>query len=141
MPIGDGRNLELGVDASHFSGIAGYDFAEAYVGLLSDRWSTRFYIAPDYYGRNVPIAYAEIDAHVPVQEHARVFAHLGLLAPLRSEPGDAGKARADVSIGAGFVWASLDLHLAWVAASGGGPYPAVRDGQRATVVVGASISF
>ena len=137
----DGRSVEIGVDASHFDSISGYDFAEAYVGLLADRWSTRLYVAPDYYGRSVPVAYAEIDAHVPLNEHTRLFAHVGSLVPLRSEAGEAGKARIDVSFGAGLVRVPWDVHLAWVAATRGGPYPAVRDGRRGAVVVGASISF
>ncbi|HEY2558827.1 MAG TPA: TorF family putative porin [Caldimonas sp.] len=140
-PPTDGRSVEIGVDAAHFSGISGYDFAEAYVGLLADRWSARLYLSPDYYGRSVPVAYAELDAHVPLHEHARLLAHFGTLVPLRDEPGIAGKARVDVSLGAGFVWAPVELRVLWVAATEGGPYPAVRNGRHSTIVVGASISF
>jgi len=70
-----------------------------------------------------------------------VFAHVGALAPLRSAAGDAGKTRADVSVGAGIVIGGWDLHVAGVAATRGGPYPAVYNGRHATVVVGASLSF
>jgi len=34
-----------------------------------------------------------------------------------------------------------DLHVAAVAATHGGPYPAVYSGRNATVVVGLSLSF
>ena len=87
------------------------------------------------------MAYGELNAHVPLHEHVQLFMHVGALAPLRSLAGDTGKARIDVSLGAGFVAAPVELHLLWVAASDGGPYPAVRNGRHSTLVIGASISF
>jgi hypothetical protein len=35
----------------------------------------------------------------------------------------------------------VELRVLWVAATEGGPYPAVRNGRHSTIVVGASISF
>ena len=137
----EGRSFEIGIDGSHFAGVSGYDFAEAYVGLLADGWSARAYYAPSYYGRRVGVGYLELNAHAPVSEQVRVFAHLGALVPLRSGGGDAGQARGDISVGAGYVAGGWDLHLAAVAATRSGPYPAVYSGRRAAVVVGASFSF
>jgi uncharacterized protein (TIGR02001 family) len=137
----DPASVEIGVVGSHFVGSAGYDFVEGYVGLLARDWSARVYLSPDYYGRNVATAYVELNAHVPLDERARVFAHVGVLAPLQSMAGDAGKTRGDVSVGAGVVVRGWDLHVAAIAASRGGPYPAVYNGRHATVVVGASLSF
>ena len=62
-------------------------------------------------------------------------------APLQSAAGDAGKTRGDASVGAGIVVRGWDLHVAAVAATHGGPYPAVYSGRNATVVVGLSLSF
>lgn len=137
----DGRSLEFGLDASHFAGISGYDFAEAYAGLLAERWSARFYYAPSYYGRHVQVAYAELNVHVPLDQRARFFAHVGALVPVGGAAGEADKPRGDFSAGAGLVLGGWDLHLALVAASRGGPYPAVYDGRRAAIVTGASFSF
>jgi len=138
---GERANVELGVVGSHFAGSSGYDFAEAYVGVLARQWSARLYVSPDYYGRGIATAYVELNAHVPLDERARVFAHVGALAPLQSLEGEAGKARGDVSVGAGIVLRGWDLHIAAVAASRGGPYPAVYNGRHAAVVVGAAFSF
>jgi len=137
----DRASVEIGVVGSHFVGSAGYDFVEGYVGLLAREWSTRLYLSPDYYGRSVPTAYFELNAHVPLDERARVFAHVGALVPLKSLAGDAGKSRGDASVGAGVVLGGWDLHVAGVAATRGGPYPAVYNGRHATVVVGAAFSF
>jgi len=137
----DRTSVELGVVGSHFVGSSGYDFAEGYIGLLANEWSARLYLSPDYYGRDIATAYVELNAHVPLDERARVFAHVGVLAPLQSVAGDAGRTRGDVSIGAGVVLRGWDLHVAAIAASRGGPYPAVYNGRHATIVVGASLSF
>ena len=137
----DRASVELGIVGSHFVGSSGYDFFEGYVGLLAREWSARVYLSPDYYGRGIATAYVELNAHVPLDDRARVFAHVGALAPLQSASGDAGKTRGDASVGAGVVVRGWDLHVAAVAASPGGPYPAVYDGRHATVVVGASFSF
>jgi len=134
-------SVELGVVGSHFVGSSGYDFAEGYIGLLANEWSARLYLSPDYYGRDIATAYVELNAHVPLDERARVFAHVGVLAPLQSVAGDAGRTRGDVSIGAGVVLRGWDLHVAAIAASRGGPYPAVYNGRHATIVVGAALSF
>ena len=136
-----GHSVEIGIDGSHFAGVSGYDFAEVYVGLLASRWHARAYYAPNYYGRRAGVGYLELNAHAPVSEQVRVFAHLGALAPWQRTTGDGGKARGDISVGAGYVSNGWDLHLAAVAATRGGPYPAVYAGRRAAVVAGASFSF
>jgi uncharacterized protein (TIGR02001 family) len=141
MPVGGGHDLELGVDGSHFIGISGYDFAEAFAGLLAERWSARLYLAPDYYGRHVSVVYSELNAHVPLDAQSRLFAHAGVLVPIRGATGEADRTRVDLSLGAGLALRGWDLHAALVGASAGGPYPAVYNGRQAAVVLGASYSF
>jgi uncharacterized protein (TIGR02001 family) len=140
-PLDAGRHLEFGFDASHFAGTSGYDFVEGYAGLLGERWSTRLYFAPNYYGQHVQVVYAEFDAQVALHTRGRLFAHVGALLPLAGAHGDAGKVRGDVAVGVGATFGEWDLRLAWVAASSGGPYPAVYTGRRATAVAGISLSF
>jgi uncharacterized protein (TIGR02001 family) len=137
----EGRSLEFGADYSYFAGNSTYDFAEAYAGLLAERWSARVYYAPNYFGRNVQTLYAELNAHFPLNERARLFGHLGLLAALRGGNDDGAKARGDGRAGAGLVLRDWDLQLAWVTASRGGPYPAVYGGRRSAWVAGATLSF
>jgi uncharacterized protein (TIGR02001 family) len=134
-------SVELGLDGSHFAGISGYDFAEAYVGLLGERWSARLYFAPNYYGRHVQTAYAELNTYLALDEHSRVFAHFGVLHPLHGAVGEADRTRGDISLGAALVWRAWDLHLAWVAATHGGPYPAVYGGRPSALVAGVSFAF
>ena len=137
----DGRSFEIGIDGSHFAGLSSYDFAEAYVGVLARNWSARGYYAPNYYGRRVGVGYLELNAHVPIDQRARLFGHVGALAALGAVAGGGRRTRNDVSVGAGFVVRGWDLHLAAVAATRGGPYPAVFGGRRGAVVAGASFSF
>ena len=141
MPLVDGRSLEIGLDGSHFAGASGYDFAEAYVGVLADRWNVRLSYSPRYYGQRTQVAYLESNAYPPIDRQVRLFAHLGALIPLAGASGDAAKTRFDASIGAGVVLGQWDVHVAAVGATRGGPYPAVFNGRRAALVIGASVSF
>jgi len=140
-PAFAGTSFELGLDGSHFAGISGYDFAEAYAGLLGERWSARLYFAPNYYGRHVQTAYAEFNTYLALDERSRLFAHFGVLHPLRGAVGEADRTRGDVSLGAAFVLRAWELRLAWVAATRGGPYPAVYDGRPSALVAGVSFAF
>jgi len=140
-PAFAGTSLELGLDGSHFAGISGYDFAEAYAGLLGDRWSARLYFAPSYYGQHVQTAYVELNTYLPLDERSRVFAHFGVLYPLHGAVGEADRTRGDVSLGAALVLRAWELRLAWVAASRGGPYPAVYGGHPSALVAGVSVAF
>lgn len=145
------HHIEVGASYSHFTGDSTYDFAEAYVGLLGERWSARVYYAPNYFGRHSQSAYAELNSHHLLNERTRLFGHVGVLAPLResrnpdgapsSSNGDARKTRLDLRLGAGFAHSDWDLQLAWVAASRGGPYPAIYGGRRNAWVASASYSF
>jgi len=137
----DGRSLEIGLDGSHFASVSGYDFAEAYAGVLADRWSVRLYYAPNYYGRRTQVAYMELNAYPAIDRKVRLFAHVGALVPLAGAADDAAKTRLDASVGAGLALGRWDLHVAAVAATPLGPYPAIYSGRRAALVVGASASF
>ena len=140
-PAFTGTSFELGLDGSHFAGISGYDFAEAYAGLLGERWSARLYFAPNYYGQHVQTAYVEVNTYLALDERSRVFAHFGVLHPLHGAVGDADRTRGDVSLGAALVLRAWDLHLAWVGATRGGPYPAVYGGRPSALVAGVSFAF
>ena len=140
-PRAGAHSLEFGVDGSHFAGVAGYDFVEAYAGVLSDRWSARLYYAPDYYGRRIQASYVELNAYPPIDRRVRLFAHAGALVPLAGASGDAARMRFDASAGAGVALGAWDSHIALVAATRGGPYPAIYAGRRAALVIGASVSF
>jgi hypothetical protein len=137
----DDRSFEIGVDGSHFAGASSYDFGEAYVGLLADRWSARLSYSPDYYGQGVRTAYVESNLYPPLDRGVRLSLHIGALVPLSGASGDAAKTRFDASVGAGVALGPWDLHVAAVGATPGGPYPAVYSGRRATVVIGATVSF
>jgi uncharacterized protein (TIGR02001 family) len=142
-----GPQFEFGVSASHFTGDsgeagnAGYDYVEPYVGLLGERWSARVYYAPNYFGRHVQTAYAELDAHTLLTEQWRLFGHAGVIASLSGAQESVRRARADIRVGTGLALHDWDLQIAWVAAQRGGPYPAVFSGHRSAWVAGVSYAF
>ncbi len=141
VPAGIGKHLEAGAAFLHFTGDSSYDFAEGYVGVLAERWGARIHFAPDYFGRHVSTAYAELDLHTLLDEHWRLFGHVGAIVRVGGSGDGESRSRADLRIGAGWVWRGLDLQFSWLAASRGGPYPAVYDKGRSAWVAGASYSF
>ncbi|MDP9045109.1 MAG: hypothetical protein M3O01_09915 [Pseudomonadota bacterium] len=140
-------HLEFGASASHFSGDSGdahdasYDYVEPYVGVLGERWSTRLYYAPNYFGRHVQTAYLELDGHLLLTERLRIFGHAGEIAALGGMRAHARRTRADLRIGSGLAVREFDLQIAWVAAQRSGPYPAAFNGQRSTWVASVSYAF
>jgi uncharacterized protein (TIGR02001 family) len=144
MPIAAGRALEFGASYSHFMSNRQYDFAEAYAGLLSERWSLRLNYSPEYFGRPVQTAYLDASGHLPLTDIARLFGHIGLLAPVGggdSAITQANRSRADLRVGMGWALRELDLRIAWTAVSRGGPFPALYDQRRSALLVSASYSF
>jgi len=141
VSAGLGRHVESGLTFLHFSGGTGYDFAEGYVGFLAERWAARIHFAPDYFGRHVSTVYAEFDAHALLDEHFRLFGHVGAIVRVAGDGGGESRSRSDLRLGIGWVLRGLDLQLAWIAASHGGPYPAVYDKPRSAWVASASYSF
>ena len=137
----DGRRFEAGVVATHFDGLSGYDYGEVYAGMLAERWSARVFASPNYYGRHLRTAYAELDAATPLGTQARAFAHLGALVPSGGGEGAARRTRFDLSIGAAWVVGNWDLHLAAFTVSPEGPYPTAGASRRSTLVLGASFSL
>ena len=139
----DGRSLEFGASFSHFTGDSSYDYLEAYAGLLAERWALRVHYAPDYFGRGVQVAYVDTSAHWPLNEKLRLFGHAGALVPIsgRSFGPDDKRTRFDLRLGVGMSAGSLDVQLAWVEATRGGPYPAVYGGRRAAWQLSALLSF
>jgi len=141
VPAGVGHHVEAGATFSHFTGNSSYDFAEGDVGVLAQRWSARIHFAPDYFGRHVSATYAELDVHTLLNENFRLFGHVGAIARTGGNGGGASRTRADVRLGVGWVLDDLDLQVAWLAASRGGPYPAVYDNRRSAWVAAATYSF
>lgn len=143
-PMVAGRGFEFGASYSHFVSNRQYDFGEAYAGLLWERWSLRLNYSPDYFGRHVRTAYLDASGHLPLNDMARLFGHVGLLAPLAGGgSGGTGStgARADLRVGMGWALRDVDLQIAWTVASRGGPFPALHDQRRSAWLFSASYSF
>lgn len=136
-----GWGWEGGAALSRFSGPSHYDYAEAFAGILAERWNARLYFAPDYFGRGVRTLYAEFNGALPLSSTLRAFAHLGILTPLSGATPDGDRrTRCDLRTGIGWRMRDIDLQLAWVGATGGDPYAATYQ-RRRTVVLSAAYDF
>ncbi len=123
-----GIDWEAGATGSWPFDDARHTDAEAYAGLLGERWSLRLYYAPDYFGQRVQTVYTEFNAAVPIRPQLRLLGHVGVLASIGGQR-DSGERvwRTDVRLGVGVALDPIDLQLAWAGASRGGP---ATDGAR-----------
>jgi uncharacterized protein (TIGR02001 family) len=133
--------LELGAKGSHFAGDSSYDYVEAYAGLVAARWNARLFVSPDYFGRGVRSVYAELNADRPLDASLRAFFHAGAIAGRGGSDNGGSRVRFDVRAGGAYARGGADLQVAWVAATKGGPYPAVYDTHRSAFVFTAAFSF
>jgi uncharacterized protein (TIGR02001 family) len=140
--VGVQGTWEAGAILNRFSGAAGYDYGELFAGFIAERWSARAYLSPDYFGRGVRTAYAELNGALPLSADLRAFAHVGALARLGGDAAAGiGPARYDARIGLGLRVAEFDLQLAWVDTSRSVPYVGSYQQQRSAVVLSASHNF
>lgn len=142
VPLAVGIDAEAGLNLSHFSTITRYDYAEAYVGLLGERWNARLHLSNDYYGSQQRTAYVELNLRWPLAPALSSFAHLGVMhgsgGPYASPH---GPTRSDLRVGAAWRPGIAELQLAWVAATAGGPQTWTGTARQQAWVVGFSAAF
>ena len=141
--VAPGLGAEFGITSSSFGGDTRYDYSEVFAGVAGERWSARAYYAPDYFGFHQATLYLELDANTPLTPRLRLFGHAGALAARGGAATDEQREiRVDARVGLGFgVAESVDLQLAWVTATRGGPYVVQYGTRRNTVVLGVLASF
>jgi uncharacterized protein (TIGR02001 family) len=134
---------EVGVTSSTFGGNTRYDYSEIFAGISNERWSLRMYYAPRYFGFDQATVYLEFGANTVLTPRLRAFGHIGALRTLGGIEGEGGRrTRADLRVGLGFsAAAAVDVQLAWVTATRGGPYVVEYGTRRSSFVLSAQASF
>ena len=138
--LATGLDAEAGVQVNRFDGITRYNYGEAYVGLLAERWNARLYASNDYYGTKQRSLYAEVNLNWPLTQSVQAFAHAGVI-DARGGPYAEPSSRTDWRAGVAWRYGVAELQLAWVGASRGGPYTWTADEHRQTWVLGLSAAF
>ncbi len=137
-----GVDAEAGLSFNHFDAVSRYDYAEAYVGLLGQRWNARLHVSNDYYGSGQRSVYGELNMNWPFTSSMQAIAHAGVLHAFDAPAWNPqGSTRYDARAGVAWRQGPWELQLAWVGASPGGPYIWVDDRRRATAVLGLSAAF
>ncbi|HEY1129742.1 MAG TPA: TorF family putative porin [Roseateles sp.] len=144
-----GLDVEAGLVVHRFGALSRYDFAEAYVGVLGERWSLRLHHAPDDYGSGQRSHYAEFNSRWPLAPRWAAVGHVGVLRgqgasrwPAQYVGAAHGPTRIEMR--GGMSWQpgdSAELQLAWVSASRGGPTMGADTGRRRAVVLGLTAAF
>jgi len=144
--LASGLDAEAGIAAHAYENVSNYDYQEAYVGLLGERWSLRAYFSPDYYGIGQRTLYTEFNLRWPLGPRLSALGHAGLL---HGSGGQAlpyleprGSTRADLRLGASWqLGTSSELQLAWAGAGHGGPYTWTEATRRRTAVLSLTTAF
>lgn len=135
-------NWEAGLSYAAFTRDHGYDYAEAYAGLISDSLSVRIHYSPHYFGYGPAVMYLEADGARELSPRWRLLGHVGVLRRLDPSPSGESSWRGDARIGLGVRAGVFDLQLAAVTSGGGAyyafGYPAASGTARNALVFSAS---
>lgn len=116
LRLAPGVSLEAGGDYSAFTGASSDNYGEFFVGAATDNLSARVYYSPKYFGLQSNATYTEINASLPVIDHVRFHAHIGLLRAsypvIYGQPSE--QHVVDGRIGLGIDVDLFHLELAWV---------------------------
>lgn len=135
--FGDGLRWDAGFTASAFSHERDYDYAEAYLGALGERWGLRLSYSPDCYGVGGATLYAEASLAWPLAADWQPLLHLGTL---RRADGRRGQ-QADARLALAWHAAGAQWHLAATTLGRGGPDPARAGEHRQRWVAGVTLPF
>jgi uncharacterized protein (TIGR02001 family) len=146
VELATGLDGEAGMAAHAFENVSHYDYQEAYVGLLGERWNLRAYYSPDYYGIGQRSLYTEFNWRWPLTPRVAALGHVGLLHGFGGQASpyaeSRGSTRADLRLGvSGQLGASSEVQLAWIAAGRGGPYVWTDATRRRTAVLSLTTAF
>lgn len=142
QPLTTGIDADAGLTLTHFDSLPGYDYAEAYAGLVAQRWNARISYSPSYFGRGRHSMYTEFGVNWPMTPSLQWFVHAGALRGAGSTGRSLhGPTRLDLRTGAALRLERWEFQLAWVSASRGGPYAGSYEADRRALTFGAMLSF
>lgn len=133
---------EAGLSDVTYPQNSGQNYAEAFVGLSSERLNGRIYYCPNYLGQSVHSVYGEINGNYPLTPSIHLMAHVGYLS-LRADDGDSHDGnRSDRRVGLGTSWGDWNFQVAVTSLSKtGGSYYYPRVFQSYGGVVNISYGF
>ena len=120
--VASGISLDAGGDYSAFTGAAGNNYGEVYLGVAGENVSARIYYSPDYFGQHASAVYGEINAVQPLIDPLSFVLHVGFLTTRAySQYSPYGPRSSqnvvDGRIGFGANFDLFRLELAWVGIS------------------------
>ncbi len=139
-----GLTLEAGGDYSVFTGAAGDDYGEIFLGAATENVSARIYYSPRYFGQPSNGAYGEINASLPLAASVRLLVHVGFLRTRYESDyrAQSGQHAVDGRIGLAVDFDAFRLELAWVGVSAAdAAYRITGSNSPSTAVLTLSRSF
>lgn len=137
-----GLSWEAGAGYTAFSGAGGFDYPQAYLGVAANRWNSRLYYAPNYFGQGSATLYAELNGTRPLNDRFHLQGHVGLLRRMGSGTGQSRRYGFDLSAGVGADLQAASIQLAWVVTDSADTlYPIDESRSRNALVLSVLRSF
>ena len=139
--MSSGLSWEAGATYSTFPNFTFWNYAEAFVGVLSENWNARLSWSPNYFGRHQRTAYAEFNYSRPLGERLRLLAHVGAVRGDSAQ--NTGNSRAfDASLGLGARVSNVNIQMNWIATNRSSfLYPVAPGGDRQEWVLSLAYTF
>jgi uncharacterized protein (TIGR02001 family) len=127
---------------TEYSGIAGGgSYTEAYVGIAGRHLSGRLFLSRDYFRKDGPTLYAEVNGNLDLARNWSLFAHAGWLARLRNHPDSRSGDATDWRIGVRRHLGPVDLEAACTGYVEDQAPDGRRDGEEGAVVIAVAFAF
>lgn len=111
--LGSGLSFDAGASYAVFTQFADYNYAELHAALASNDVSAQLSYSPNYFGRDVPSAYLEINANLSRFRGLAPFAHVGVLRTLSAGPSYGPRTHLDGRLGVGYELDRVAVQLSW----------------------------
>ncbi|MQA18016.1 TorF family putative porin [Rugamonas rivuli] len=114
LRLRSGWSVEAGCSRSSYTQLHFVDFNECYAGASAERFTTRLYYSPRYFGHHARTLYGEVNLFYPVHPSFNLIAHAGLLHTLSGMawPGVPAGSRHDYKLGASVPLGNWTIQLA-----------------------------
>jgi uncharacterized protein (TIGR02001 family) len=111
--LGSGLSLDIGVSYAAFPQFTAYNYAELHAALATSDVVVQLSYSPDYFGREVPTVYLELNANLSRIAGLAPFAHVGVLRTLSANSAYGPRTHFDGRVGVGYDIGRLALQLSW----------------------------
>lgn len=111
--LASGLSIDAGASYAAFLQVAGYNYAELHAAIATSDVSVQLAYSPNYFDRDVPTVYLELNANISRVRGLAPFAHVGVLHTLSGQPTYGPSTHLDGRVGIGYDLDRASIQLSW----------------------------